>query len=173
MSIVGGFPSKRVDFITVKPPYRPSGRVWIIIANYAQFPEDTSCPIRISCIFLYNTLEWTIAKKAKYKYFQCSTNIEKKLLHLTPNGPISGSQQLTQQKKKKRKKFRTKQSVISISSQHCRRILDWLHYLVQSRWLDISIIHFCVFIDLNFVLVHCFAPSQKCIWMLQVNMISG
>ena len=41
------------------------------------FQEDTSCPIRISCIFLYNTLEWTIAKKAKYKYFQCSSNIEK------------------------------------------------------------------------------------------------
>ena len=66
--------------------------------------EDTSCPIRISCIFLYNTLEWTIAKKAKYKYFQCSSKYRKKLLHLTPNGPISGTQQLTQQKKKKRKK---------------------------------------------------------------------
>ena len=77
MSIVGGFPSKRVDFITVKPPYRPSGRVWIIIANYAQFPEGYIFPIRISCIFSYNTLEWTIAKKAKYKYFQCSSNIEK------------------------------------------------------------------------------------------------
>ena len=134
------------------------------------FQKDTSCPIRISWIFLYNTLEWTIAKKAKYKYLQCSSNIEKNyyIWHL-----MDQSVQLTQQKKKKRKKFRTKQTVISISSQHCRRILDWLHYLVQSRWLDISLIHFCVFIDPNFVLVYCFAHSQKCIWMLQINMISG
>ena len=137
------------------------------------FQEDTSCPIRISCIFLYNTLEWTIAKKAKYKYFQCSSNIEKNyyIWHLMDQSVARSS--LHNRERKKRKKFRTKQSVISICSQHCRRILDWLHYFVQSRWLDISIIHFCVFIDLNFVLVHCFAPSQKCIWMLQVNMISG
>ena len=129
MSIVGGFPSKRVDFITVKPPYRPSGRVWIIIANYAQFPEDTSCPIRISCIFLYNTLEWTIAKKAKYKYFQCSTNIEKKLLHLTPNGPISGSQQLTQQKKTKRKKS------LELNSQQFPYLVD----IAGGSWIGCTI----------------------------------
>ena len=129
-------------------------------------------PSGFPAFFLYNMLKWTIAKKAKYKYLQCSSNIEKNyyIWHLMDQSVARSS---LHNRKKKWKKIRTKQSVVSVSSQHCRRILDWLHYLVQSRWLDISVIHFCVFIDLNFVLVHCFAHSQKCIWMLQVNMISG
>ena len=64
---------------------------------------------------------------------------------------------------------------------------QWFPFLVNiagGSWIGCTILFsqdglilasfiFVFFIDLNFVLVHCFAPSQKCIWMLQINMISG
>ena len=43
-----------------------------------------------------------------------------------------------------------------------KQILHWPCKLVWSRWLDIILVHFCIFMDLNFVSVYKKAKRELC-----------
>ena len=63
------------------------------ISKLCTIPRRTHLAPSGFSAFLYNTLEWTIAKKAKYKYLQCSSNIEKNyyIWHLIDQSVVHSS----------------------------------------------------------------------------------